>query len=121
MAPTLNDQQRVFVNKLAYLQTSPALGDIVMMRYPEQPQKFFVKRIVAGPGDTIRSENGKVYVNDVAAADDFIPEDFRSADSWGPFVINRAQYFVMGDHRNNSSDSRIWGNVPEKYIIGRIR
>jgi signal peptidase I len=65
--------------------------------------------------------NGHVYRNDVPLPDDFIPEEYRSYDTWGPEVVREGYYFVMGDHRNNSSDSRTWGFVPKKYIIGRVQ
>ena len=84
MAPTLEDQDRLIVNKLAYRLHDPRVGDIVMLLYPEDPDKSFVKRVVAEPGDTIRSVNGRVYRNDVPLPDDFIPEEFRSHDTWGP-------------------------------------
>ena len=110
MAPTLEDQDRLIVNKLAYRLHDPQVGDIVMLLYPEDPEKSFVKRVVAEPGDTIRSVDGRVYRNDVPLPDDFIPEEFRMlSDTWGPEVVPQGYYFVMGDHRNNSSDSRTWG------------
>jgi len=123
MAPTLSDQDRLIVNKLEYRlpNHSPRVGDIVMLLYPSDPDKSFVKRVMAEPGDTIRSVNGRVYRNDVPLPDDFIPEEYRSYDTWGPEVLKEGYYFVMGDHRNNSSDSRIWGFVPKKYIIGRVQ
>jgi signal peptidase I len=92
-----------------------------MLLYPEDPDKSFVKRIVAEPGDTIRSVDGQVYRNDVPLPDNFIPEEFRSHDTWGPEPVPRGYYFVMGDHRNNSSDSRSWRFVPKKYIIGKVQ
>jgi signal peptidase I len=121
MAPTLEDQDRLIVNKLAYRLADPQVGDIVMLYYPEDPDKSFVKRIVAEPTDTIRSVEGRVYRNDVPLPDDFIPEEFRQRDTWGPEQVKRGYYFVMGDHRNNSSDSRTWGQVPKKYIIGKVQ
>jgi signal peptidase I len=121
MIPTLEDQDRLIVNKLAYRMGDPQVGDVVMLYYPEDPDKSFVKRVVAEEGDTIRSENGRVYRNDVLLNDDFIPEEYRSYDSWGPYVVKKGYYFVMGDHRNNSSDSRVWGEVPKKYIIGKVQ
>ena len=121
MAPTLEDQDRLIVNKLAYRLHDPQVGDIVMLYYPVDPQKSFVKRIVAEPGDTIRSVRGRVYRNDVPLDDAFIPEEYRSEDTWGPETIPDGYYFVMGDHRNNSSDSRTWKYVPTKYIIGKVQ
>ena len=123
MAPTLEDQDRLIVNKLEYRlpNHAPRVGDIVMLLYPNDPEKSFVKRVVAEPGDTIKSVNGRVYRNEVPLPDDFIPEEFRSYDTWGPEIVPEAYYFVMGDHRNNSSDSRTWRFVPKKYIIGRVQ
>ena len=121
MVPTLEDQDRLIVNKLAYRLGDPRVGDIVMLYYPEDPSKSFVKRIVAEPGDTIKIVDGRVLRNDVPLADDFIPEKYRDHDNLGPFVLPRGYYYVMGDHRNNSSDSRTWGYVPKRYIIGKVQ
>src|SRR5687767_3181359 len=121
MAPTLADQDRLIVNKLRYRLTSPQRGDIVMLYYPLNPDKSFVKRVIAEESDTVRVVDGRVYVNDVPMRDDFVPAEYRSHDDWGPQVIPEGYYFVMGDHRNNSSDSRHWGFVPKKYIIGKVQ
>jgi signal peptidase I len=121
MAPTLADQDRLIVNKLQYYVAAPQRGDIVMLYYPLDPDKSFVKRVIAEPGDTVRIIDGKVYVNDVALRDEFVPPEFRSHEDWGPQVVPEAYYFVMGDHRNNSSDSRHWGSVPKKYITGKVQ
>ena len=110
MAPTLEDQDRLIVNKLAYRIGEPRRGDIVMLYYPLNPEKMFVKRVIAQEGDRVRIVDGHVYVNDVPLHDD-----------WGPQVIPEGYDFVMGDHRNNSSDSRHWGMVPKKYIIGKVQ
>jgi signal peptidase I len=121
MAPTLEDQDRLIVNKLAYRMGEPRRGDIVMLYYPLNPEKSFVKRVIAEEGDTVRIVDGHVYVNDIPLHDDYVPAKYRSHDDWGPQVIPEGYDFVMGDHRNNSSDSRHWGNVPKKYIIGRVQ
>jgi len=121
MAPTLEDHDRLIVNKLVYEVGEPRPGDIVMLYYPVNPEKMFVKRVIAKEGDTVRIVDGRVYVNDEPLHDDYVPAEFRSHDDWGPQVIQQGYYFVMGDHRNNSSDSRHWGFVPKKYIVGKVK
>jgi signal peptidase I len=121
MAPTLEDQDRLIVNKLVYRIGEPRRGDIVMLYYPLNPEKSFVKRVIAEEGDTVRIVDGRVYVNDIPLKDDYVASEYRSHDDYGPQVIPEGYDFVMGDHRNNSSDSRHWGMVPKKYIIGKVQ
>ena len=121
MAPTLHDHDRLIVNKFAYRVGEPKIGDIVMLLYPNDPDKTFVKRVVAAEGDQVKIADGKVYRNGEVMDDSFVPPQYRSHEDFGPTVIRQGYYFVMGDHRNASSDSRDWGEVPKKYIIGRIQ
>jgi signal peptidase I len=121
MAPTLEDHDRLIVNKLVYELGEPRPGDIVMLYYPLNPEKMFVKRVIAREGDTVRIVDGRVYVNDVALHDEYVPAEFRSHDDWGPQVIQQGYYFVMGDHRNNSSDSRHWGPCRRSTSSARSR
>jgi len=121
MAPTLEDHDRLIVNKLVYELSDPRPGDIVMLYYPVNPDKMFVKRVIAKEGDTVRIVDGRVFVNDLPLHDDYVPADFRSHDDYGPRTVDMGYYFVMGDHRNNSSDSRNWGQVPKKYIVGKVK
>jgi signal peptidase I len=121
MAPTLHDHDRLIVNKFAYRVGEPRIGDIVMLLYPNDPDKTFVKRVVAAEGDEVRITDGKVYRNGALMDDSFVLPQYRSHEDFGPTRIRQGYYFVMGDHRNSSSDSRDWGEVPKKYIIGRVQ
>ncbi len=121
MEPTLADQDRLIVNKLVYRHSDPQVGDIVMLYYPNKPEKTFVKRVIGAENDQIRIVEGRVYRNEVLMDDAFVAVDFRSHDDWGPEVVPEGYYFVMGDRRNNSADSRHWGFVPKKYIVGRVQ
>ena len=120
MAPTLQDQDRLIVNKLAYHSARPQRGDVVMMHYPLDPSKLFVKRVIAQPGDRLNIRRGQVYLNDQPYDDSYVSPAFRGAGDWGPDVVPDGHYFVMGDRRNNSSDSRHWGFVPANLIVGKV-
>jgi len=120
MQPTLEDNDRLVVNKLAYRLHAPAIGDVVMLLSPENPSKALVKRVIAKPGDTIESRDGTIFVNDVAMPESFLADEFKSHDSWGPKTVPEGYFWVMGDHRNNSYDSRMFHEVPAKYILGKV-
>ncbi|MEY3282840.1 MAG: signal peptidase I [Acidobacteriota bacterium] len=127
MMPRLHDQDRIFVNKFIYPlrewlgdQAPIKRGDIVVLLYPNDPSKSYIKRVVGLPGEQIEIVDGKLYVDNELVDEPYLDEDYLSRDSTpGPVDINAHHYFVMGDNRNNSSDSRSWGLVPEKYIYGK--
>ena len=121
MEPTLEDQDRLVVNKLAYQMHDPQVGDIVMLMHPANPGLSLVKRIVAEAGDTVAFSEGHVLRNGALVDDSFIPADRRSHETLAPIAVPEGYYFVLGDHRNNSSDSRLFGPVPKKYILGRVQ
>ena len=121
MEPTLHDQDRLVVNKLAYQLHDPEVGDVVMVLHPNNPDQTLVKRVVAAPGDTIAFQAGVVVRNGVAEDHAFVPPEFRQLDERDAVTVPEGYYFVLGDHRNNSTDSRSFGPVPKKYILGRVQ
>ena len=121
MAPTLAPHDRVIVNKFGYTRRDPQIGDVVMLHYPLKPEKMLVSRVIAREGDQIRLIKGRVYRNDVLMEEPHIAAEVRSQDDWGPEVVPEGYYFVMGDNRNHSSDSRHWRFVPKKYIVGKVQ
>ena len=120
MAPTLDNADRLFVDMLSYEWTSPRHNDIVALTCPLERQKMVVKRVIATEGDTVEIAAGRVYVNGRQIDDDYVSDAFRSRDNWGPQRIPAGRYFVLGDHRNRSTDSRHWGVVAKRDIRGRI-
>ncbi len=119
MMPGLEDQERIFVNKFVYRWEPIERGDIVVFRYPRDTTKSYIKRVIGVAGDHIRIENGQVYVNGEALDEDYVPSDYVDARSYGEIVVPTNSYFVLGDHRSMSNDSRDFGTVNERYIYGK--
>jgi signal peptidase I len=124
MMPTLTDQERIFINKFTYRFGLGSIerGDTVVFWYPQDVSKSYIKRVIGVPGDRIRVDGGLVYVNGSALAENYIPPENRDSTSWRDGeeqVVPAGKYFVLGDHRNQSSDSRIWGYVPRENIYGK--
>lgn len=121
MEPSLHNQERIMVDKVSYLLRAPARGDVIVFVAPPQPSLNYVKRIIAVPGDVITVEGNTVEVNNVKLKETYV-DSFYQGNPYEP-IINRVvpkdDYFVMGDDRKNSSDSREWGFVPRKNIVGR--
>jgi signal peptidase I len=119
MMPSLEDQERIFVNKFVYRWEPIQRGDIVVFRYPRDTSKSYIKRVIGVAGDHIRIENGQVYVNGDALDEDYVPADYADARSYSEIVVPRNSFFVLGDHRTMSNDSRDFGPVNERYIYGK--
>ncbi len=138
MEPGLHDGQYLLVNKAAYFKLDdltrfipfldasdetflfqgPQRGDVVVFRFPRDPDRDFIKRVIGVPGDRVRVEDGTVYVNDVPLEEDYVSQA-SGRDLEEEQVVPPGNYFVLGDNRPNSSDSRTWGFVPEENIIGK--
>jgi signal peptidase I len=119
MMPSLSDQERIFVNKFVYRLEPIERGDVVVFRYPRDPSKSYIKRVVALAGDRIRIDGGQVYVNDQAVDEDYVPPAYTDARSYAETVVPVNSYFVLGDHRSMSNDSRDFGPVGQSYIYGK--
>ena len=119
MLPLLADGERIVVNKFVYRFQPIQRGDVVVFWYPKDPSVSFIKRVVGVPGDTVELRTGALYVNNVRVEEDYLKPAFRDDDSYSPVTVPKGFYYVLGDHRNSSNDSRSWGEVPEKYIYGK--
>ena len=121
MEPTLQNQEYILVNKAAYLLQPPARGDVIVFDYPLDPSEKFVKRIIAIPGDVLSIHDETVIVNNVTLNEAYVnkSDPFNPFASFDNHIIGPNQYFVMGDNRGNSSDSRQWGIVPRQDILGK--
>lgn len=119
MLPRLVDQERIFVNRFIYHITDIHRGDIVVFWYPKDPSKSFIKRVIGLPGDIVRIDSGKVFVNDRMLDEDYLDPRYLDHESYGPERVSEESYFVLGDHRNSSNDSRNWGQVPRRNIYGK--
>jgi signal peptidase I len=119
MQPRLVDQERIFVNRFIYRFTDIHRGDVVVFWYPRDKSKSFIKRVAAIPGDEIEIRYGSVYVNGTRIQEPYLKPEYRDHESFHKITVPADHYFVLGDHRNSSNDSRNWGFVPRDLIYGK--
>lgn len=119
MLPLLEDNERIIVNKFGYRFHPIERGDVVVFWYPKDPSVSFIKRVVGRPGDQVEIRHGAVFVNGQKLKEDYVRMTFRDDETYAPVQVPPGYYYVLGDHRNSSNDSRSWGEVPEKYIYGK--
>jgi len=119
MLPRLEDRDRLFINKFVYHFTAIERGDVVVFHYPRDPEKSYIKRVIALPGDTLRIDHGSVYVNGTLLREPYVPRVYRDNRSVAEMLIPADNYFMMGDHRSISSDSRDFGPVDRSLIYGK--
>ncbi len=116
MIPTLVSGERVIVNRLSYKFGSPQRGDIIVFHYPRNPAEEYIKRVIGLPGDEVEVRNGEVYVNGQQLDESYLKVRTNYVGTWR---VPAGQLFVLGDNRNNSSDSHEWGTVPMSYVVGK--
>jgi len=119
MMPSLEDQERIFVNKFVYRIEPIQRGDIVVFRYPRDPSKSFIKRVIGVAGDRVRIDSGQVFVNGKPIKEDYVPSEYTDHRTYSEIVVPTNSYFVLGDHRILSNDSRDFGPVNQSYIYGK--
>jgi signal peptidase I len=119
MAPLLSDQERIFINKFVYRFEPIHRGDVVVFWYPLDRSKSFIKRVVGLPGESVEIRLGKVYVNAHLVPEPYVPSQYADLSDYGPIRVPPDSFFVMGDHRISSNDSRVFGPVQSRYIYGR--
>lgn len=119
MTPLLHDQERIFINKFVYRFEPISRGDVVVFWYPLDRSKSFIKRVIALPGETVEIRSGQVVVNGAALKESYVPGRYADFTNYGPMLVPADHFFVMGDHRSSSNDSRVFGAVPGHYIYGK--
>ncbi len=119
MLPVLEDQDRLFINKLAYRMGEIQRGDVVVFLYPRDHEKSYIKRVIALPGDRLRIDHGEVFVNGTHVKEPYVPRQFEDDRSQPEMTVPQHDYFVMGDHRSVSFDSRTFGPVDRDLIYGK--
>jgi len=119
MLPKLSNNERIFINKFVYRFEPIQRGDIVVFWYPLDPSKSYIKRVVGLPGEWVSVVEGKVTINGKVLKEPYIPADAFDQQSYPPSFVETDHYYVLGDHRVSSNDSRVWGTVDRKYIYGK--
>jgi signal peptidase I len=119
MQPALRDQDRLFIDRFFFRFEKISRGDVVVFHYPRDPEKSYIKRVIALPGDTVAIHEGRVSINNQPVDEPYVPHRYRDTRSMGEMVVPPGEYFVMGDHRSISSDSRDFGPVDRDLIYGK--
>ena len=119
MMPRLYDHERIFINKLVYRFEPIQRGAIVVFRYPLDPSKSYIKRVMGMPGEWVSIREGRVEINGKPLAEAYVPPSYLDHDSYPPVCVEPDHYYVLGDHRESSNDSRVWGTVDRSFIYGK--
>jgi signal peptidase I len=119
MMPRLENHERIFINKFVYRFEPIKRGDVVVFWYPLDTSKSYIKRVIGLPGEWVTVQDGRVLVNGKSLAEPYVPPSYLDRQSYPPVRVEPGHYFVLGDHRGSSNDSRVWGTVEQRYIYGK--
>ena len=119
MLPRLENRDRLFINKFVYRVSAIDRGDVVVFHYPRNPEQSYIKRVIGLPGDRLRIDHGQVWLNGKGLRENYVPDVYQDSRSMAEMVVPAESYFVMGDHRSISSDSRDFGPVERSLIYGK--
>jgi len=127
MQPNFHNRDYLIVNEISYRFIEPKRGEVIVLKNPDNPKQFFIKRIIGLPGESLKIEDGDIYIKNVGASDfvkinefDYLPNKQKTFGSLDAINLENDEYFVMGDNRGNSKDSRIFGPLKRDLIIGRV-
>jgi signal peptidase I len=120
MEPSFHPNEYLIIDEISYRLSDPKRGDVVVFRYPRDPKQFYIKRMIGLPGETIRIVNGNVFVNDAKLAEEYLSDLYLSKDTKEELTLGQNEYYLLGDNRANSLDSRVFGPVTDNHLIGRV-
>jgi len=126
MLPNFHNNDYLIVNRLTYITGNPQRGDAIVLRFPKDPSQFFIKRVIGLPGETVELQQGNVVIvnsqnpQGLTLKESYLPAGLETLGSNGPVHLGSGEYFVLGDNRTASSDSRVWGILPRDLIIGKV-
>jgi len=119
MEPNFKDGEYLLVNRISYFIGKPKRGDVVVLRFPGREQEKYLKRIIGLPNETIKIENNQIVISGQKIKEDYLPSSIKTEPDMEK-TLSEDEYFVLGDNRENSNDSRIWGTVPSNNLIGKV-
>ncbi|MDA8235233.1 MAG: signal peptidase I [Clostridia bacterium] len=119
MEPTLTEGDRIIVNKFLYRFKEPQRADVIVFKYPLDEKRDFIKRIIGVPGDTVEIKNNELIINGKPVPEPYLAQNLEQNGNYGPVTVPQDRYLMLGDNRNNSEDSRIWGMLPKENIRGK--
>ena len=119
MEPSFHTREYLIIDEISYRFNAPARGDVIVMRYPRDTRQYFIKRIIGLPGEHIKILNGIVFIENEPLDEGYLSEDLKSYGSLEELTLGEDEYFVLGDNRANSLDSRVFGPIQDRFIVGR--